>query len=81
MCLAIPVKIESMENEMAHCRVGESETFIDVSLMLLEEPPAIGDHLIVHAGFAIRILDRQEAEESLKILRDFANATLGEAHF
>ncbi|MGM0646071.1 MAG: HypC/HybG/HupF family hydrogenase formation chaperone [Thermodesulfobacteriota bacterium] len=40
--------------------------------MLLEEEPQIGDYLIVHAGFALRIMDMQEAQESLQILREMA---------
>jgi hydrogenase expression/formation protein HypC len=34
----------------------------------------LGDYVIIHAGFAIRKLDLQEAKESLAILRDLANA-------
>ncbi|ACV67570.1 HypC/HybG/HupF family hydrogenase formation chaperone [Desulfohalobium retbaense] len=72
MCLAVPVRIESIENEMAVCSVGESGTTLKASLMLLEEEPQIGDYVIVHAGFALRILDPQEAQESLQILREMA---------
>lgn len=79
MCLAIPAKIESLENDMATCRVGESETFITVSTMLMEEEPRIGDYLIVHAGFALRLLDPKEAQETLTVLRQLAEAEFGEA--
>lgn len=82
MCLAIPAKIESIDNGMAECRVGESETFIKVSLMLIEEAgdeaAGVGDYVIVHAGFALRKLDPQEAEESLKILRQLSEVHFGE---
>jgi len=74
MCLAIPAKIESIENGVAQCRVGEGETFVTASLMLLDEEATLGDYVIIHAGFAIRKLDLQEARESLTILRDLANA-------
>lgn len=72
MCLAIPAKIEEIEHEVAKCRVGEGETFIKASLALLAEEVAVGDYLIVHAGFALRRLDAHEAEETLRILRDMA---------
>lgn len=78
MCLAIPAKIESLDNEYAKCRVGESETFITVSTMLLEEEPKIGDYIIVHAGFALRVLDPKEAQETLNILRQLAEHEFGE---
>ncbi len=74
MCLAIPAKVEVIENGVAHCRVGEGETFVNASLMLLDEEVTFGDYVIIHAGFAIRKLDLKEAQESLTILRDLANA-------
>jgi hydrogenase expression/formation protein HypC len=74
MCLAIPAKIESIENGVATCRVGEGETFVNASIMLLDQEATLGDYVIIHAGFAIRKLDLLEAQESLKILRDLANA-------
>jgi hydrogenase expression/formation protein HypC len=74
MCLAIPARIERMENGVATCRVGEGETFVQASLLLLPEPVEVGDYLIIHAGFAIRKLDLQEAQESLAILRDLVTS-------
>ncbi len=74
MCLAIPAKVESIENGVAHCRVGEGDTFVNASLMLLDQEATLGDYVIIHAGFAIRKLDLKEAQESLTILRDLANA-------
>lgn len=80
MCLAIPVRIESIENGVADCRVGEGDTFIKASLMLTEGEAKVGDYLIVHAGFALRILDPKEAEESLNILREMARSVEGQEH-
>ena len=74
MCLAIPAKIESINNGVAQCRVGEGDTFVTASLMLLEREPELGEYVIIHAGFAIRILDLKEAQESLTILRALADA-------
>ena len=74
MCLAIPAKIESIENGVAQCRVGEGETFVTASLMLLDQEATMGDYVIIHAGFAIRKLDLKEAQETLTILRDLADA-------
>lgn len=74
MCLAIPAKVEVIENGVAQCRVGEGDTFVTASLMLLDAEVTLGDYVIIHAGFAIRKLDLKEAQESLTILRDLANA-------
>ncbi len=74
MCLAIPAKIETITNGVAQCRVGDGETFVSASMLLLDEEATIGDYVIIHAGFAIRKLDLREARESLAILRELADA-------
>lgn len=75
MCLAIPAEIvELNENGMVRARVGKSETYLNVSAMLLPEPAEIGEYIIVHAGFALRKLAKEEAEETLRLLRELAEA-------
>lgn len=74
MCLAVPAEIISIADNVATCRVGEGETTVSASLMVLDEEVGVGDFLIIHAGFAIRKLDPQEAKETLKILRDVIQA-------
>jgi len=74
MCLAVPAEVIEIADEVATCRVGEGETTVHASLMILDEEITLGDYLIIHAGFAIRKLDPQEARETLKILRDVINA-------
>lgn len=71
MCLAIPSEITRIEDEMATIRVGE--TLRKASLMLLPEPAQVGDYVIVHAGFALHKVDPQEAQESLRLLRELAS--------
>lgn len=70
MCLAVPAEVISIEDSVATCRVGEGDTTVTASLMVLDEEVGLGDYLIIHAGFAIRKLDPVEAKETLKILRD-----------
>jgi hydrogenase expression/formation protein HypC len=70
MCLAVPAEIISIADQIATCRVGEGETTLSASLMVLDDEVKPGDYLIIHAGFAIRKLDAAEAQETLKILRD-----------
>jgi hydrogenase expression/formation protein HypC len=72
MCLAVPAEVLSIQGEMATCRVDRGQTTIKASLMLLPEPPDPGEFLIIHAGFALRILDRRQAEESLRLLNGAA---------
>ncbi|WP_018126004.1 HypC/HybG/HupF family hydrogenase formation chaperone [Desulfovibrio oxyclinae] len=70
MCLAVPAEILSIEDQVATCRVGEGDATIQASIMLLDEEVELGDYIIVHAGFALRKLDYEEAQETLRILRD-----------
>ncbi len=79
MCLAVPAEVIAVdEHDMATCRVGDSDTTIQASLMLLEDKPALGDYIIIHAGFALRIMDFKEAQETLQILRDMIETMGGQ---
>jgi hydrogenase expression/formation protein HypC len=44
-----------------------------VSLMLLPEA-AVGDHLLIHAGYAIGSVDEAEAQETLRLFRELVAA-------
>jgi hydrogenase expression/formation protein HypC len=70
MCLAIPARIKSIQDQMA--TIDMEGTQRDVSLLLLEDA-MVGDFVIVHAGFAIHKIDEQEAMETLKVLRQMAS--------
>jgi hydrogenase expression/formation protein HypC len=70
MCLAVPALIIEKENGVATCRVGEGDTYVKASLALIEPEPELGQYLIIHAGFGLRVLDEREAQETLSILRD-----------
>jgi len=69
MCLAIPAKIISINDNMGTVDMAGIQKRI--SLILLEEP-RVGDYVIVHAGFGIHRIDEQVAMESLRILREAA---------
>lgn len=79
MCLAVPVRIvEVPEEGKARVQVGQGENYMEISTLLLPEPPRVGDYAIVHAGFALRTLDAAEAEESLNIFRQIAELGVNE---
>lgn len=67
MCLAIPSKIVKIENEMAEIDVDGVRR--KASLLMLEDA-AVGDWVIVHAGFAIQKLDEEGALETLRLLKE-----------
>lgn len=63
MCLAIPMQIRSIEGFVARCEARGVER--DVSLfMLQEEEPAIGDHVLVHVGYAIQKISADDAKST-----------------
>ncbi|MEN8244804.1 MAG: HypC/HybG/HupF family hydrogenase formation chaperone [Thermodesulfobacteriota bacterium] len=69
MCLAIPSKIVKIENGVGTIDVdGVQRT---ASLLLVEDA-AVGDYVIVHAGFALHKIDEADAMESLRILKEAA---------
>ncbi len=61
MCLAVPMKLVSRQGNLGIAEVGGVRT--EVQLDLVDAQP--GEHLIVHAGYAIQILDEEEAEARL----------------
>ena len=71
MCLAIPAKVTEIDGEMATIDVGGVTR--STSLMLLSDV-AVGDYVIVHAGFAIHKVDPGEAQASLKLFQELATA-------
>jgi hydrogenase expression/formation protein HypC len=42
----------------------------EASIMLLGEEVAVGDYVIVHAGFAISRLDEAYAEETIRMMKE-----------
>jgi hydrogenase expression/formation protein HypC len=70
MCLAIPSEIVEVREKMA--TVDVSGIRREVSLLLLPEEAAVGDFVLVHAGFAIHKIDREAAEEALKLISEIA---------
>lgn len=71
MCLAIPGEVIGVEEGVATVRIGEA--IRKASLLLLPEEPKIGEFVIVHAGFALNVLDPDEARESLRLIREMAS--------
>ncbi len=71
MCLAVPLRLLTVNGADAIGEVGGIQR--EVSIMMTPDAK-VGDYVIVHAGFAIQILDRKEAEENLELLRQIGEA-------
>ncbi|MBU0566619.1 HypC/HybG/HupF family hydrogenase formation chaperone [bacterium] len=66
MCLGIPAKVSKINGLIARVQVGGAEVAASIYLV-----PGVraGDYVLLHAGFAIEIIDEQAAEETLDLLR------------
>lgn len=67
MCLAVPMKLIKINGVTGIAEIGNLQR--EIGLLLLENAK-IGDYVIVHAGYAIQILDEKEALETLRILNN-----------
>lgn len=68
MCLAIPARVEQrLQGNCAIVNLGGVRK--EISLALLEDV-AVGDYVIVHVGYALQILDEEEAEQTLALFAE-----------
>ena len=69
MCLAVPVIVVSVTGNKGEVDVdGVSRA---VNLILTPEAK-VGDYVLLHAGFAISVVDEEEALKTLQIFREMA---------
>ncbi len=71
MCLAIPAKIVSIKDKEAIIEIGGIKR--EASLWLTPEAK-IGDYVLLHTGYAIAVLDEEEARETLALIEEVAKA-------
>ena len=67
MCLGIPMKVIRIEGNFAWVKTGELKRQINVQMV---PQIRVGDYVIVHAGFAIEIINQKEANQTLGLLED-----------
>jgi len=71
MCLAVPARVESLGKGYAYVDFGGVRKKISLGVL---NGVKKGDHVLVHAGFAIGKVGRAEAEDTLKVLQDLKDA-------
>jgi hydrogenase expression/formation protein HypC len=67
MCLAIPAKVLEVDGDVAKVDFGQGVAR-EVNVMLVDA--RVGEYVLVHAGYAIQVVDQEAAEESLKMWRE-----------
>jgi len=75
MCLAVPVRIVSIEGTNAQVEIGGVKR--QISLWLTPEAE-VGDYVLLHTGYAISVINEIEARETLQLFEEMAE--LDEVH-
>ena len=70
MCIAVPLEVLAIRDNIARVIIGNTEK--EVYLDLLDDVK-VRDFVLVHAGFAIEKLDKQEAEKTLSLFKEIAD--------
>jgi hydrogenase expression/formation protein HypC len=67
MCLAIPARVLEIDGHTAYVDFGHGTIRkVDISLVNVKK----GQYVLVHVGYAIQVLDEEEAKETLKIFEE-----------
>ena len=69
--MAIPGKIVTVKKDKANVDFGES-VLREVNMTLVNAK--VGDYVLVHAGYAIQVLDEKEAQETLSLWNQILDA-------
>jgi hydrogenase expression/formation protein HypC len=76
MCLAIPAQVIQIDAGLGLVELGG--VVREASFMLLPDAQ-VGDYVLLHAGYALQKVDEAEAEETLRLLAEMAEAGRAEA--
>ncbi len=68
MCLAIPLKLIKINDDIGTIESEGIRRKVNLSLV---ENPKLGDFIVMHAGFAITIMDQEEGEKTLALISDW----------
>jgi hydrogenase expression/formation protein HypC len=71
LCLAVPGKLEKKEGRYGLVDFGGAKRRVDISLLPDCE---VGNYIIVHAGFAIEVLEEKDALVTLDIFKQIEAA-------
>lgn len=67
MCLAIPGKVLEIDKVIARVDFGYG-TIRDIDISLVDV--AVGEYVLVHTGYAIQVMDEEEADKTIEIWRE-----------
>lgn len=71
MCLAVPGRLVTKDGETGTVELGGVSRTVGLQLVPESKP---GDWVLLHAGFAIQVIDEEEARTTLEVLEEFFEA-------
>ena len=71
MCLAIPALVRSIEGSEVEVEIAG--VVRRASVMLTPEVK-VGDYVLLHAGYAIGVVDEEEARETLRLFHEIGES-------
>ena len=78
MCLAIPMKVTSVQGDPDDFTTNQVATVDadgigrEIRLDIVDHWPKVGDYVIIHAGFAIHSLVEEEALKNIALLKELS---------
>ena len=66
MCIAMPGKILSLEGNKA--KADFNGNMVDINIGVVDAK--VGDYVLVHAGCAIEVMEKERAQELIDIFQD-----------
>ena len=70
MCLSIPSQVVAIDNERQSVTVDTLGVRRDVSSHLIAEPLELGDYVLIHIGFVMNKIDKEDALHSIELYRE-----------
>ncbi len=67
MCVAVPGRVEKIEDLAAVVDVGGATVTARIDLV---PDVSVGEYVLIHAGFALEKMDEDEAQEILRLLAE-----------
>ncbi|KOF58207.1 MULTISPECIES: HypC/HybG/HupF family hydrogenase formation chaperone [Clostridium] len=67
MCLAVPGKIKSINENLAKVDIMGIEKSVDIELI---ENPHVNDYILIHAGFGIEKIDNEYFDYLEKVFQE-----------
>ena len=68
MCLAVPAKVLELHDDLAEVDFGDG-TIRQVNIALVDV--TVGKYVLVHAGYAIEVMEPDDAQETLSLLKEY----------